>query len=100
MDFTVAIYIAVVFVFGFIVGMIYEHYRIMTRLEDATEEEAEKKITHCCGNCIEYDGDRCTLYWNNLDESYYLPDRDDKDPYDCCDYWQLDENALGDETDE
>ena len=96
MDFVVAIYIGVIFIFGFVVGMIYEHYRIMTRLEDATEEEADKVKPHC-GNCLEYDGDRCMLYWNNAEEEYYLPDRDDKDPYDCCDYWQLDENAEEDE---
>ena len=92
MDFTVAIYIGFVFIFGFVIGMIYEHYRIMTRLEDATEEETDKVHPHC-GNCVEYDGDHCMLYWNNAEEDYYLPDRDDKDPYDCCDYWQLDENA-------
>ena len=97
MDFTVAIYIGVVFIFGFIVGMVYEHYRIMTRLEDATKEEAEKTVKPHCGNCLEYDGDRCMLYWNNADDCYYDPERDDKDQYDCCDYWILDENAEEDE---
>lgn len=40
-----------------------------------------------CWNCAEYDGDRCMKEWNNLDESYYIPDRDDKNPTDCCDDW-------------
>ena len=83
---------AVVVVVAFIMGMTFQHYRIMTRFEDATKEEAEKVTPHC-GNCLDYDGDHCTLYWNNADDDYYVPERDDKDPYDCCDYWQFDENA-------
>lgn len=39
----------------------------------------------CCKYCERYDGDRCTKDWNNMDEDYYVPDRDDKDEYDCCD---------------
>ena len=96
MDYIMMIGLGIVLVIGFVMGMVYEHYRIMTRLEDATEEEAAKVNPHC-GNCQEYDGDRCMLYWNNADEDYYMPDRDDKDPYDFCEYWQLDENALEDE---
>ena len=38
----------------------------------------------CCGYCEHFDGDRCTKDWNNMDESYYVPDRDDKSEYDWC----------------
>lgn len=40
-----------------------------------------------CWNCEAYDGDHCTKDWNNADESYYIPDRDDKEPEDYCDDW-------------
>lgn len=42
----------------------------------------------CCDTCREYDGDRCTKFWNNLDPAYYIPDRDDKDPDDYCEDWE------------
>lgn len=92
MDYIAIIFMGIVFISGFVMGMVYEHYRIMTRLEDATEEAGEQEKPHC-GNCVEYDGDHCMLYWNNAEEDCYIPGRDDKDTYDCCDYWQLDENA-------
>ena len=37
-----------------------------------------------CGTCSEYDGRRCKKNWNNLDDCYYVPERDDKEPDDCC----------------
>ena len=37
-----------------------------------------------CGTCAEYDGMRCMKELNNLDERYYVPERDDKKPDDCC----------------
>ena len=39
-----------------------------------------------CWNCINFDSKReaCTLNWNNMDESNYIPDRDDRKPCDCC----------------
>ena len=45
-----------------------------------------------CWNCTEYDGDRCHKDWNNNDDCYYVPDRDDKDPMDCCDCYEKDES--------
>ena len=47
-----------------------------------------------CWNCLEYDGDRCMKNWNNMDESYYNPDTDDRDPSDHCELWERDENAV------
>ena len=46
-----------------------------------------------CWNCMEYDGDRCMKYWNNAEPEYYIPDRDDKEPDDKCDDWELNPDA-------
>ena len=45
-----------------------------------------------CWNCRNYDWTReaCTIRWNNLDESYYNPDLDDRDFTDYCDEHDLD----------
>ena len=42
----------------------------------------------CCSTCWEYDGDRCHKEWNNNDDCYYIPWRDDKEPEDVCDDWE------------
>ena len=47
-----------------------------------------------CWNCIEFDGDRCHKEWNNNDEDYYDPDRDDKQPTDHCSDWERDESIT------
>ena len=41
-----------------------------------------------CGSCLHYDGDVCMRLWNNGDESYYVPGRDDKRPDEYCDDWE------------
>lgn len=38
----------------------------------------------CCKYCKEYDGDSCMKEWNNADPAYYVPERDDKQPDECC----------------
>ena len=43
----------------------------------------------CCWTCWEYDGNRCHLNWNNDDECYYVPERDNKKPSDVCDKWEF-----------
>ena len=50
-----------------------------------------------CWNCKEYDGDRCHKDWNNNDECYYVPDRDDKEPEDWCEYHDKDESIKPEE---
>ena len=50
-----------------------------------------------CWNCNEYNGDACMKNWNNLDESYYNPDTDDKEPSDYCDDWSLNPDVSADE---
>lgn len=45
-----------------------------------------------CKRCIYYDPryEACNRDWNNLDESYYIPDRDDRNEDDSCDDYELD----------
>lgn len=49
-----------------------------------------------CWNCLNYDYryEACTLNWNNMDESYYNPDTDDRDPDDCCSEHETDPDAV------
>ena len=49
-----------------------------------------------CWCCMEYDGDRCHKEWNNNDDCYYIPCRDDKDPDDICETFELDEQVWRD----
>ena len=48
-----------------------------------------------CWNCLNYDPSRgaCTIRWNNLDNSYYDPDLDDREPTDCCEDHDPDNDA-------
>ena len=48
-----------------------------------------------CWNCMNFDWNReaCTTNWNNMDESYYNPDIDDRKPEDHCEYWELNPDA-------
>ena len=50
-----------------------------------------------CGSCIHYDGGHCTKDWNNLDDAYYIPERDDKDSCECCDDYDWDEDLTREE---
>lgn len=42
----------------------------------------------CCKYCNSYNGDYCTKDWNNMDESYCIPERDEKDEFDSCDDYE------------
>ena len=55
-------------------------------------EAYKKDIPDGCWNCFNFDWKReaCTVNWNNMDESYYNPDIDDRELTDCCDYHQKD----------
>ena len=48
-----------------------------------------------CWNCMNFDWkhEACTVNWNNMDESYYNPDCDDRDIDDHCENWELDPDA-------
>ena len=47
-----------------------------------------------CWNCRHYNGDFCTILWNNLDEAYKVTWRDERGPDDKCDEWEHDEDAI------
>ena len=53
-----------------------------------------------CWNCLNYDWrhEACTIRWNNLDESYYNPDLDDRKPCEyCCDHSPFKEAVWDDD---
>ena len=78
-----AVFFLLLVVFGFLLGIQYENRRIRRRLKELTEETVP-----CCGNCSQYDGNRCMKEWNNGDKCYYVPERDDKEPEDVCEDWE------------
>ena len=49
-----------------------------------------------CWNCMNFDfkHEACTMNWNNMDESYYNPDADDRKLTDYCDDWEEDPDAV------
>lgn len=49
-----------------------------------------------CWNCLNYnyDHEACTIGWNNMDEDYYNPASDDRNPTDYCEYHELDKDAV------
>lgn len=53
--------------------------------------EPDPKPKKGCWCCTEYDGDRCHKEWNNDDDCYYIDWRDDKEPDEICDDFDLDE---------
>jgi hypothetical protein len=65
----------------------------MLAIESGAYEEKEEH-ENGCWNCTNYDGNRCTKEWNNLDPSYYIDWRDDKKPDDYCDDWELEEGSI------
>ena len=48
----------------------------------------------CCRYCVHYKGDVCGKEWNNGDDSYYIPERDDKEETDCWDDYEWNEELL------
>ena len=64
------------------------------RMYDRYGEPEPKKIRpdNGCWNCRNFDWthEACTLNWNNMDESYYNPDIDDRDYTDICDDHDID----------
>ena len=48
-----------------------------------------------CWNCVHFNWDHeaCTMNWNNMDESYYNPDTDDRELTDYCEYHETDPDA-------
>ena len=52
-----------------------------------------------CWNCMNFDWshEACTVNWNNMDESYYNPDCDDRELTDCCEDHETDPDAVWEE---
>ena len=72
----------------------YGSYAEMRAAEKALPFDETPSPENGCWNCQYYDGDRCSIWWNNADPVYYLPDRDDKKPDDICGDWKLYEDAV------
>lgn len=53
-------------------------------------QDLAKGYKPTCKICEMYNGSCCMKEWNNLDESYFIPERDNKDPDDCCDDFKWD----------
>ena len=63
------------------------------------EPDQKEKPSDGCWNCIEYNPSKgaCMLHWNNLDESYYNPDTDDREPDEHCEEHKPDQDAVYDD---
>ena len=61
----------------------------------------DPKPENGCWNCLHYDWthEACTTNWNNMDESYYNPDIDDRDPTDYCEYHEIDPDVKPEDWD-
>ena len=55
-------------------------------------EPKEERPSDGCWNCrnSEWNHEACTLNWNNMDESYYNPDCDDRNYTDYCEHHDKD----------
>ena len=53
-----------------------------------------------CWNCVNFDykHEACTTNWNNMDESYYNPDIDDRELTDKCEYFEKDESVRAEDV--
>lgn len=62
---------------------------------DEEKAEPKEKIPDGCWNCLNFDWTReaCSANWNNMDESYYNPDTDDRKLDDWCEYHDPDKDA-------
>jgi hypothetical protein len=67
----------------------------MMKVFETGEPERKEKPENGCWNCMNFDWkhEACTLNWNNMDESYYCPDTDDRELTDCCEYHEVDPEA-------
>ena len=73
----------------------------MKAAESIPFDGLDDKPADGCWNCFNFDWkhEACTLRWNNLDESYYNPDLDDRELTDCCEYHDTDPDIDPEEVD-
>lgn len=59
----------------------------------------DEKPDDGCWNCIHFDWKReaCSAGWNNLDDSYYNPNTDDREYTDYCENHETDPDAEWEE---
>jgi hypothetical protein len=59
------------------------------------DPDAEESPADGCWNCMNFDWkhEACTLNWNNLDESYYNHETDNRELTDYCGEWEEDPDA-------
>ena len=74
---------------------VYLDRATMIAWEHGEPEPKKAKIENGCWNCMNFDWkhEACTVNWNNLDESYYNPDIDDRELTDYCENHELDPDA-------
>ena len=67
------------------------YYRHIHELDERCKNEPENG----CWNCMNFDWRReaCTVNWNNMDESYYNPNTDDRNLTDYCENHETDPDA-------
>ena len=65
------------------------------------DPDEPEKPANGCWNCRNFDWkhEACTINWNNMDESYYRPECDDRDPTDYCDDFDLDPEVKPEDWD-
>ncbi|MBQ1779294.1 MAG: hypothetical protein IIZ93_14160 [Acidaminococcaceae bacterium] len=70
-----------------------EYFEKRKYIED---EEKKHGPDNGCWNCQLYDWNKeaCTKNWNNLDESHYIPERDDRKPDDQCEDYERDPDVT------
>ena len=74
---------------------VYPDRYTMKAWEHGEPAPKHEKPDDGCWNCMLFDWkhEACTINWNNLDESYYNPDCDDRELTDCCEYHETDPDA-------
>lgn len=67
---------------------VYADRATMKAWEHGEPEPKAQKPEDGCWNCMNFDWkhEACTVNWNNMDESYYNPDIDDRKLTDYCEY--------------
>lgn len=71
----------------------------LTRAQEKAEESlpfSDPKPDDGCWNCEHFDDNgKCMKDWNNLDPSYYIPDRDDRSENEYCEDWERRDDHIG-----
>ena len=68
----------------------------MKAYESGVADEKKETPADGCWNCMNFDYNKeaCTVNWNNMDESYYNPNTDDRELTDYCDDHETDNDAV------